>query len=435
MRLLKRPAKSAFKRLILTTPLCQHLLLSMSSTLTPVELSDADCEKGQVTQRPPIAYALSKSGTALSATRETIKMKTPEGESKQTLLSDGADGEEYVKHLMSFFRYMEKLGYEADLEAAASVTLIAYQALKKAGKVPPGEKDPAKAIRLAKVEAAKIELEKAKIAESTFAGPAYDLFRKLLRDDPETQWDRIVSEMHTKSPWEDLTGVKRNSLRMKSQLSLIECIEFHKLTFFSVDAVERLKYYMMYSVKKPIKSTIRMHVTWMETLNKYVGMLPTIKNSPLAVASMEYGNIPFTEATHASIILSHLPVAWRHQYDLTHKTVLESPRAMLQDLEYIEKLFVERYNEKARANKAKATTAPKSGEHVPRKGKSEVGPLKGTPKKGHSAKFCKWCKWCKGADGPFTTHDTIKCRRFGKDGSPKEKPTKPFESDSDSDSD
>ncbi len=88
---------------------------------------------------------------------------------------------------------MEKLGY-----AAASVTLIAYQALnKKAGKVPPGGKDPAKAIRLAKVEAAKVELEKAKIAESTFAGPAYDLFRKLLRDDAETQWDRIVSKMHT----------------------------------------------------------------------------------------------------------------------------------------------------------------------------------------------------------------------------------------------
>ena len=109
--------------------------------------------------------------------------------------------------------------------------MIAYRSLKKAGKVPPGEKETAKATRLAKVKAAKTELEKAKIAESTFAGPAYDLFRKLLRDDPETQWDWIVSEMHTKNPWEDLTGAKRNSLRMKSQLSLIECIEFHKLTF------------------------------------------------------------------------------------------------------------------------------------------------------------------------------------------------------------
>ena len=90
---------------------------------------------------------------------------------------------------------------------------------------------------------------------------------------------------------------------MKSQLSLIDCIKFHNLTFFSVDAVERLKYYMMCSVKKPIKSTIRMHVTRIKTLNKYLGMLPTIKNSPLAVASTEFGNIPFTEATHASIIL------------------------------------------------------------------------------------------------------------------------------------
>ena len=87
-----------------------------------MELSDADCEKGQVTQRPPIAYAQSKSSTALMSTRETIKMKTPEGESKQTLLGNRADGEEYVKHLMSFHQYSEKLGHEADLEAAAKVT-------------------------------------------------------------------------------------------------------------------------------------------------------------------------------------------------------------------------------------------------------------------------------------------------------------------------
>jgi hypothetical protein len=117
-------------------------------------------------------------------------MKTPEGESKQTLLGDGADGEEYVKHLMSFQCYSEKLGYEADLEAASKVTLIAYQSLKKAGKQP-GEKETAtaKAGRLTKVEAAKEELEKAKIVESTCTCLAYDLFRKLLRDDPETQWD------------------------------------------------------------------------------------------------------------------------------------------------------------------------------------------------------------------------------------------------------
>ena len=174
----------------------------MSSNPTSVELSDADCKKG-----PPISYATSKSSTALISSRDTIKMETPEGESKHTILGDGAEGEEYVKHLMSFNWYSEMLGYKADLEAAAKVTLIEYQSLKKSAKVQPGEKETAKAVRLAKVVAAKKELNKAKIAKSNFACLAYDLFCKLLRDNPETQWDQIVPKMHTKNPWEDLTGV------------------------------------------------------------------------------------------------------------------------------------------------------------------------------------------------------------------------------------
>jgi hypothetical protein len=53
------------------------------------------------------------------------------------------------------------------------------------------------------------------------------------------------------------------------------------------------------------------------------------------------------------------------------------------------------------------------------------GPNDGTPKKGRTIKYCKWCK---GVDGPFTTHNTDECRRFNKDGSQKDRPTKPFDS-------
>jgi hypothetical protein len=241
---------------------------------------------------------------------------------------------------------MEKKGYKVDLEAASKVTLSATTALKKLAKAQTGEKDPAKAERLTKVEAAKVRLINAKVAESTLACLAYDLFCKLLRDEPEIQWDRIVTDVHTKNPWEDIKGVKHNSLCRKLQQSLTDCIEFHKLTVFTVDAAERLRYYLMCSVKKPVRWTIRMHISRIEVLNKYLGILPTIKNSPLAVATTEMGNVPFTEATHASIILSHLPVAWRN-YNLTHKRVPELTRAMLQDLKNIKKLFVEKYNEKA----------------------------------------------------------------------------------------
>jgi len=108
----------------------------------------------------------------------------------------------------------------------------------------------------------------------------------------------------------------------------------------------------------------------METLNKYLGLLPTIKNSPQAVASTELGNVPFNETMLASIILNHLPVVWRTQYALMHTLVPESPRAILVDLKNIEKLFAEKANKAARANKAKvAATAKLAGEQVPRKGK------------------------------------------------------------------
>jgi hypothetical protein len=100
-RFLEAPAKSAFKRLILETPLYRHLLLTMRSIPTS-KLNDAECEKGHVTQRPPILYATSKAETSMKASRETLKMKTPEGEVKVAVLGDSPGMEEYLQHLNAF---------------------------------------------------------------------------------------------------------------------------------------------------------------------------------------------------------------------------------------------------------------------------------------------------------------------------------------------
>ena len=105
--------------------------------------------------------------------------------------------------------------------------------------------------------------------------------------------------------------------------------------------------YILCHLKEPARSSIRADVTWMETLNKYLEQLPKIKNSPQAVTLTKYGNVPFNESTLASIILNHIPVAWRNQYNVTHPIVPESPRAILLDLENLEKVFVEKSNEAA----------------------------------------------------------------------------------------
>jgi len=67
--------------------------------------------------------------------------------------------------------------------------------------------------------------------------------------------------MHAKDPWEDLRGVKHDGLRRRSIASLLECIDFHKRTVYSVDAAERQRFYMLCNLKKPAKSSIQAHVT------------------------------------------------------------------------------------------------------------------------------------------------------------------------------
>jgi hypothetical protein len=44
----------------------------------------------------------------MMTTRGTVKINTTEGEHKQAILGNEADGEEYIKHLMSFDRLMKK---------------------------------------------------------------------------------------------------------------------------------------------------------------------------------------------------------------------------------------------------------------------------------------------------------------------------------------
>jgi hypothetical protein len=103
-------------------------------------------------------------------------MKTPEGEHKQTILGNGADGEEYIKHLMSFDCLMEKKEHRADLAEAVNAVLKASLTLKKHTKVPKGESDPDKAVRLTEVKAAERELTAAKVVKGTITCLAYDLF-------------------------------------------------------------------------------------------------------------------------------------------------------------------------------------------------------------------------------------------------------------------
>jgi len=85
------------------------------SSIPTTEITDQECEKGQLTQWPPIPYATSKAETILKASRETVKMKTPEGEVKMAVLGDSPGAEEYLQHLNAFLRMLARKKWEDEL--------------------------------------------------------------------------------------------------------------------------------------------------------------------------------------------------------------------------------------------------------------------------------------------------------------------------------
>ena len=274
------------------------------------------------------------------------------------LMTNLDKAETYLKWNQVFLCILDEKKLRGKLSVASESLKKALKELKKLLKVPKRETPEHKVARELEVTAAKVKAKEANAVHAVAIGACYDLFCQLLADDPRVQWDRIVREVHNNGPWTALDGTKNRGLWMKTSKSLEDCIMFHKLTVFSCDAAEQQKSYMMGSLKKPHNMSIKKHVSCFETINDYISLLPMLQDSSLAVASTKKGNVPFNDATLAGIVLATCHIDWRNLYELNHKTVPESTRSMLHDLETIEKVFVEKNYEKSRATKARVSTAP-----------------------------------------------------------------------------
>jgi hypothetical protein len=198
-------------------------------------------------------------------------------------------------------------------------------------------------------------------------------------------------------------------------MSFLDCLELHKLTVFSADAAKRQQFYIQQAVRKPQRATVRQHILRMGVLNDYVNHLPILKESSKAVPMTKKGNIPFSKADLAAIVLSSVPMLWQNQYNLNHSMVPESTRTLLPDLEAIKRVMVEKKGANLKA-KGKGGTAPSEPKGNP-KCKASGGPTGRVPKKGCTEKFCQQCK---AHGGPFTTHNTLDCRCYDSNGKPLE---------------
>jgi hypothetical protein len=168
---------------------------------------------------------------------------------------------------------------------------------------------------------------------------------------------------------------------------------------------------MQQMVKKPQLVTIHQYMACMGVLNDYLAFLPTVYNSSMVIEGTKKKNVPFNEADLVGIILILVPVSWMNQYNMTHLTLPESPRALVQDLEAIKCIMNEKHKTGLKAKEKEASTS------MIDRGSSKKRSASGNPgervrKNGKPTKFCQHCK---NNGGPHLTHNTKECCRYDKD--------------------
>ncbi len=150
---------------------------------------------------------------------------------------------------------------------------------------------------------------------------------------------KVISKQMESNPYVNLQGDALQGPRGMLRQSFHDCVMFHLLTVFPINAAEQEKYYITNELKKPQRISVRQFVRQVEQLNAYIAQMPCFYYSPQANASTKPENFPFPEAELGAHVLQICPLAWQDQDILDKKNMMPlDMRMLLTSLEAIERV-------------------------------------------------------------------------------------------------
>ncbi len=235
-RILRVLPKSSFKRLLLDTPLWQYATSSILKSL-PEGLKNAECKQGTTPVRLPIPYV---PPTDLLEKWETkqIKVELPDGTKFQMPTYGSGNNEEYLVHIIAVLRLVKQRGTAAKVKEAFAALVALSKEMSPFFNFPEDKTVAAKEARKKKLNKLNESLKAKKTIAVELAQKAYKLFHCFIVGKAQTQWDRIMNEMHMKNPWIGVNAKSNKGICVKSWISFMDCIELHKFTVFA-DAAEK----------------------------------------------------------------------------------------------------------------------------------------------------------------------------------------------------
>ncbi len=124
----------------------------------------------------------------------------------------------------------------------------------------PVKTDQMKADFSVDLEKAKQGLRSAKGAMTAAASKMIAFYSNLLSPESKYAWNKIVSKQTKSNPYVNLQGDAKEGSRGMSRQLFLDCVMFHLLTAFLINAAEQEKYYINNVLKKPQRVTVRQFV-------------------------------------------------------------------------------------------------------------------------------------------------------------------------------
>ncbi len=209
----------------------------------------------------------------------------------------------------------------------------------KEAKVAPATNDDMKASFSSDLEKAKQAQRIEKGAMTAATSKMFSFYSNLLSPESKYAWNKIVSKQTEGNSYVNLQGDTLEGPRGMSCQLLIDCMMFHLLTAFPINAAEQEKYYISNVLKKPQRVNVCQFVRQVEQLNAYIAQMPCFYYSPHTNASTKPKNYPFTEAELGAHVLGMCPLPWQDQYNLNKKGMTPMDmHSLLTLLEAIERI-------------------------------------------------------------------------------------------------
>jgi hypothetical protein len=169
----------------------------------------------------------------------------------------------------------------------------------------------------------------------------FTFYLNLLSPKSKYVWNKIVVEQTEGDPYVNPQGVSLEGSRGMSCELFNNCVMFHLLTAFPINAAEQEKYYISNVLTKLQHVNVRQFVRCVEQLNAYITQRLYFYYSPNANASTKPKIVPFTEAELGAHVLRMCSLQWQDQYNMNKKGMIPMDMCLLlTSLEAIKRIYI-----------------------------------------------------------------------------------------------